>query len=342
MSDAQNLCLTEGQWTALLRDGIVKIPGVYAGDPIRRMQAAINTFYDANPNGNVEDTNKAASEPRPDGIILFSHMPLYDPIFQEIVEHPIAISTLERMLGPDFYLSDFSMRKVRPGAPRMPFHKDVHGGFSMLVLTDDIAEEEGATTYVPGSHINSPAPMYCMKDTRARHPDEIQATGKAGDLYFFFLDGWHARAANMSDRYTGIMLPDFRNCNSRPQPFLRKHMKGARLRAPIVHMLRDFEPRPAVTMSPIERIALRGNTCEQFFSEFLYYWAAYGFKKRRRDILPGQTTAAFLTERAPIRRYFGRLSLQVTARALALYLVRSIPGGRGMIARVKASRSRSS
>jgi ectoine hydroxylase-related dioxygenase (phytanoyl-CoA dioxygenase family) len=333
LSDSSEL--SDEQWSTLLRDGIVKVPGAYSDDLVQKMRQAIEAFYRSNPNGNDEKTNLPSDSKRSDGLIMFLHMPVHNPIFQEIVENPLAYSTLERLLGPGFYLSDFSMRKVSPGARRMPFHKDNHGGISMLILTDDIGEDEGATAYIPGSHINSPSPQYCMSDTLARHPDEIQTTGKAGDLYFFFLDGWHARSVNNSNRYTGIMLPDFRNRNSEPQPFLRSHIEGIGFREPVTRMLRNYEPEDRQELSWIERIAFRGNYSEQFFSEMLYYWAAYGRKKKVRAELPGQTTAAIHSLHVPISLYFKRLDIKITTRAAMLHLMRKIPGGRRTIEWIK-------
>ena len=338
--------LSDEQWASLLRDGIVKVPGAYQGNLLSRIRDAVDEFYNSHPNGNREDTGAMANERRSDGLIMFFHMPLRDEVFQIMLEHPIVTTTLTRMLGPDFYLSDFSMRKVCPGSPRMPYHKDNHGGLSLLILTDDIGEDEGATTYVPGTHVMSPAPMYCMKHTLARHPKEIQATGKVGDLYFFFLDGWHARSANMSNRLTGIMLPDFRNRRSDTQEFLRGHAKNssAELRPTIRNMLRPVQAAGTSDLRGIERIAFRGNYCEQFFREFLFYLVAYAMPKPahwRADNLPPQTTAAILELRVSVARYFRRLHPTALLRATILHLVRKMPAGQRALSAFKRVLNRS-
>jgi hypothetical protein len=312
--------LSEEQWQQLCRDGVLHVPKVFSDDEMHTFRTAIDQFYESCPNGNDQKTNQPLSEPRDDSLAVYWHMPLNNPVFESVVDKPIVHNTIERMLGKGYYLSDFSMRRVRPGAGRLPYHRDNHGTFTCAILTDKIEFDEGGTTIVTQSHLGPPAPMYCMNDTRESHPEEVQATGEVGDVYFFDPDTWHGRSKNTSDRWTGIILPNFVNHSTEKLTDMRRLATQERIEAmngKIGHALRPFEVEKAnVPKNSIDRWIYKHYPTEYFFHNMFYYIRTFskrGNSGNLEALLPYMSAMA-LEQSISVRRCFNYLKLSMFIR----------------------------
>jgi hypothetical protein len=107
-------------------------------------------------------------------------------------------------IGRPFKLSGMRARILEPGAPMEALHVDVkHGARDWPILggifmIDAFTVDNGATRFVPGSHLQSTDPRDCMADTLNPHEEQVLACGPAGSLIIFNASVWHGHSANRS------------------------------------------------------------------------------------------------------------------------------------------------
>ncbi len=118
-----------------------------------------------------------------------------------LVEHPLVLGLLDRILEPNYLLSQLQVIELLPGEAAQPLHHDDAFypwprprpplGVATIWPLDPFTEENGATVVLPGSHRRGAAP-----------PDEkARATAKsvvmpAGSLLVFVGTLWHHAGAN--------------------------------------------------------------------------------------------------------------------------------------------------
>ncbi len=202
------------QWRFLRENGYLRVETPFAAEEFAEIAAACSALLEQYPYGFIHsgpDYDPANPRPRstppsptdftPTTII--PHIGFRDPIFHRIVEHDLIYKTIERVLGPDFVLSNSWLQVVPAGlAARMVFHKDPRGSFSFTLLLDEQSWNTGSTCLVPGSHRSTPPADYAMSTPGHQHPREVHISGKAGDICFFSPETWHGRAPNLGDRPT--------------------------------------------------------------------------------------------------------------------------------------------
>jgi ectoine hydroxylase-related dioxygenase (phytanoyl-CoA dioxygenase family) len=106
-------------------------------------------------------------------------------------------------IGPQFNLSSFSGRTVQPGAVSQGLHVDVRPDedawplLGFIVMVDEFREDNGATRFVPGSHLAEP--------TSAREGNQrpdgdapVLACGEPGSVIVYLGSTWHGYSANSS------------------------------------------------------------------------------------------------------------------------------------------------
>ncbi len=121
-----------------------------------------------------------------------------------LVEHPLILALLDRVLMQNYLLSQLQVIDVYPGEVRQPLHHD--DGFypiarprppfsaATIWAIDDFTADNGATLVVPGSHIWEDRPPSEIKDS-----DMVPAVMPAGSVVFFLGTLWHCAGANNSD-----------------------------------------------------------------------------------------------------------------------------------------------
>lgn len=118
-----------------------------------------------------------------------------------LVEHPLILGLLDRILEPNYLLSQLQAIDILPGEAAQPLHHDdafypvprprAPLGAATIFAIDDFTAENGATVVIPGSHRwdgHAPGP-----DDRAR-----PVVMKAGSVLFFVGTLWHGGGANRS------------------------------------------------------------------------------------------------------------------------------------------------
>ncbi len=137
------------------------------------------------------------------------NLPSRDPLFCDLVEHPVAIELVKEVLGWPALLSSMAANITGYGGSRMMLHVDQ--GYlpkpwaqpwvlNIGWCVDDFTEENGATLYAPGSHLfNGDVPG------GAQALPLVPAEAPAGSI--IVMDGrlWHSSGDNRThNRRAGI------------------------------------------------------------------------------------------------------------------------------------------
>lgn len=123
----------------------------------------------------------------------------------ELVEHPLVLGLLDRLLEPNYLLSQLQVIDILPGESAQALHPD--DGFyawprprpALGVATiwplDDFTAENGATVVVPGSHLWDD-----RMPTDHERAVAVPAVMPRGAVLLFLGTLWHGGGANRSDR----------------------------------------------------------------------------------------------------------------------------------------------
>jgi hypothetical protein len=119
---------------------------------------------------------------------------------------PPLLDACRQVIGPEFKLSSFHARTLHPRAPADDLHVDVRRhsrdwplvGF--IYMIDAFTAENGATRFVPGSHLWPHGPEDADADVSAARDRAVQACGAAGSLIVFNGSAWHGHSANHTDQ----------------------------------------------------------------------------------------------------------------------------------------------
>jgi len=181
-----------------LRDiGFIVIPGPIIPGGIEKLSAAYDREV-ANADPKDVHTGRTRINTRIDDFVNRG------PEFDLIYIHPPLLAACSQIIGGPFKLSGMRARTLSPGAPIERLHVDVchHGdGWPLvgcILMVDAFNEENGATRFVPGTHLQHEEPSEVMSDPHGDHALEVQACGPAGSMIIFNASVWHGHGANRS------------------------------------------------------------------------------------------------------------------------------------------------
>ena len=160
-------------------------------------------------------------------------------MFREIYSHPHVLEVVQAVMGPEIRASMVNARDVPPHTGvRMPFHMDSdkgrhrdEKGFSAATaiwMLDPFTVENGATAFVPGSHLIGKSPKQVLTDLNASHPDEIVLEGEAGDVLVFNGHCWHAGRPNLTDGHRRALLVHYLRADVPRPESRRQHLDPER------------------------------------------------------------------------------------------------------------------
>ncbi|QFT76785.1 phytanoyl-CoA dioxygenase family protein [Erythrobacter sp. THAF29] len=155
-----------------------------------------------------------------------------DPVFAELVSHPLQIAFAERELGTSFLIYACLAINLLPGETAQPWHfDDSHCGLarpraplslSTFWSLTETTQENGATEIIPGSHLwgeERPEGASAPEDFLTGKTDKedgvgnvegaIKATMPAGSLMLAKGTLWHRGGANRSNDRRLIVTPQF-------------------------------------------------------------------------------------------------------------------------------------
>jgi len=202
MDDSYFQSISEGyrlsteQQQQLLTAGFVVVPDMVPNAAIAELQKA----YDAAmASGDGDDYKVASSTTRLNDFVnrgaAFDALYLYAPL--------LAASSL--VIGAPFKLSSMLGRTLRPHTAAQNLHADLRrdsDAFPMvgfILMVDAFRPDNGATRFIPGSHLRMESPETCLPDLRTSLDDEVLACGQAGAVTIFNASVWHGHTANLSD-----------------------------------------------------------------------------------------------------------------------------------------------
>ena len=128
------------------------------------------------------------------------------PEFDNIYIYPPLLSACCQIIGGPFKLSGMRARTLHAGAPAEGLHVDVKhqaNGWPLvgcILMVDAFDAENGATRFVPGSHLQSREPSEVMNNPQDAHDKQVLACGPAGSIIIFNASAWHGHGANRSGR----------------------------------------------------------------------------------------------------------------------------------------------
>lgn len=126
------------------------------------------------------------------------------PEFDDLYILPPLLEACRCVIGRPFKLSSFHSRTLRPHTPTDELHVDVERYsadwplLSFILMVDEFRPDNGATRFVPGSHLWPGKPADTIADGRAYYPGQVLACGPAGSLLIFNGSVWHGHTANTS------------------------------------------------------------------------------------------------------------------------------------------------
>lgn len=128
------------------------------------------------------------------------------PEFDNIYIYPPLLSACSRIIGGPFKLSGMRARTLHAGASAEGLHVDVKhqaDGWPLvgcILMVDAFTAKNGATRFVPGSHLQTGEPGEVTNNLNGDHPEQVLACGPAGSIIIFNASVWHGYSANESSK----------------------------------------------------------------------------------------------------------------------------------------------
>jgi len=146
--------------SSLTTDGVAIVPDVLSGPEaataLERLWAASAESERRGIPAHIENLDPNASNVR-----VFNLIDL-DPLFAELVAHPVADAIVGGLLGRDYIISNFTANIARPGSESMVVHSDLAAvlpppwtdplSVNVNWCLTDVHAANGATLHIPGSH----------------------------------------------------------------------------------------------------------------------------------------------------------------------------------------------
>jgi len=193
-----------------------------------------------------EAYDRAVSTADPDDVSIRSSTRVNDfvnrgPEFDGLYIYRPLLAACCQIIGRPFKLSTMHARTLEPGATAQSLHVDVEreaDGWPLvgfIVMVDEFRAENGATRFVPGSHLLSHEPGELMKETADSCEGQVLACGPAGSVIIFNGSVWHGHAANRSARRRRSIQGAFIPREARPAV-----KQAARIRPETLHRIGDL------------------------------------------------------------------------------------------------------
>lgn len=180
--------------------GIAVLTNVLSPAETARVRDAVWRAVEADRAAGVQLTGHTRIDPDEHNIRLFG-LVMKDPVFRDLLEHPVALAMATHLLGPKPRVSNFSANITGPGSGAMGMHADQ--GYvtapwpswplavNVIWAVDDFTADNGATRVVPGSLHAGQGP-----DWGRDYPDAVPMCCPAGSIVV--MDGrmWHQTGPN--------------------------------------------------------------------------------------------------------------------------------------------------
>ncbi len=187
-------------WDGFTENGFAVVPDVLsAGD----VAAARDTLWKAAEESRRrgDPTHVSTLDPNDRNVRVFDLIAL-DPLFGNLIQHPVADAFASKLLGDAYIVSNFTANIARPGSGAMWLHSDqaivvpepwlTPWSLNIIWCLSDVTAENGATRYVPGSHR-----FECAADLPPNMEDRlVPFDATAGSIIAMEGRVWHTSGAN--------------------------------------------------------------------------------------------------------------------------------------------------
>ncbi len=162
-------------------------------------------------------------DPNPSNVRVFNLLDL-DPVFLELIQHPVALSITRHLLTDDFLISNFTANIAKPGSRSMVLHSDLAivlpepwtapWSLNVIWCLDDVSGDNAGTLYMPGSH---------HYQRRSDIPEDIAdqmipLEAPAGSVVAMEGRLWHTSGANITeDQERALLFGYYSRSFIRPQ-----------------------------------------------------------------------------------------------------------------------------
>jgi ectoine hydroxylase-related dioxygenase (phytanoyl-CoA dioxygenase family) len=128
----------------------------------------------------------------------------YDEVFWQVPIHEDVLALAEGMLDDELLLSSLVSLVLGPGQEAQPIHADTQQiplarantpiTINAIWALSDFTADNGATRFVPGSHMNDDPPEY------GKRYEAVPATMVSGSVLLIDSRLWHGAGANVTDQ----------------------------------------------------------------------------------------------------------------------------------------------
>ncbi len=247
----------DGLAKGIARDGFAVVPGVIGGELLERAQTAIARIIETMRDEGI-DTFSESLDPNEANLRLY-HLAAWDPVFIELLRHPVARALVEATIGPQWIVSNFTANVAMPGSGSMNVHSDQAlvvpppwnepWAINIIWCFDDVHEANGATRYVPGSqHWRNFEEV--PGDLLER---SVPFSAPAGS--FVAMEGrvWHTSGANVTEVERRAMAFAYYT-----RDFVRPQVNWAMVMPPEAQAALDDEARQMLGLSQMGNIRIGG------------------------------------------------------------------------------------
>ena len=214
--------LSEANKAALREDGFCVLPGVLSRDQAAQTRAKLEAAAEESRRRGIATYVKNL-DPNDANVRVFNLLDL-DPVFQELIAHPMAIDAAKWVLDDDFIISNFTANIAKPGSGSMAIHSDLaivipepwHAPWSVNAIwcLDDVYADNGATLYLPGSH------RFQRRDDLPADPKQAMVPFEAEAGSLIVMEGrlWHTSGENRTqDQERALLFGYYVRSFIRPQ-----------------------------------------------------------------------------------------------------------------------------
>ena len=197
----------------LYSDGVVNIQDIFEKDFLLEIQKTKNKLFEEFPYGQDDQLKKKENDKfiRPGSYMVWDILER-EPIFYKFLENKTIQDIATRVLGTNYKISTFYIRKTPKTNDILHPHIDYQGGLSFSILLDNISKNQGETVFYKKSHKYPPPPFSDTNNLELKK-DISSSTGKLGDTFFWFPDCWHGRNINQDSQETTILMCHMGNFN---------------------------------------------------------------------------------------------------------------------------------
>jgi hypothetical protein len=203
----------ESALRGLDRDGFAVVPGALPDEQVARVRARLVDVARVERETGIDQDPKWVDGPENQRVFGLLNK---GAEFVELVEHPVVLALMEHLLDAAFLLSSITANITGPGGHPMGLHYDqgyvpqpwppVPLVANSIWMLDDFTEENGATRFVPGSHLEDHT-EWTPEVVQSREQETVAVTGRAGSLVCFDGRVLHQTGANTTagERRHGII-----------------------------------------------------------------------------------------------------------------------------------------